>query len=111
MEPHAFAYLDDIIVIGAREVRAPSRSKAALKSVRVQVLPKETSVLGYLISEEGIRTRATGVSGPPRRIGKYQLLAQSDEEYAQRRNPFRSHCPHGHLATVGESPPESRVTV
>jgi len=56
MEPHAFAYLDDIIVIGAREVRAPSRSKAALKSVRVQVLPKETSVLGYLISEEGIRT-------------------------------------------------------
>ncbi|XP_070855071.1 uncharacterized protein [Drosophila suzukii] len=66
MEPHAFAYLDDIIVIGAtweeharnlREVfRRLREAKFRLNQGNCKFFQKKLVYLGHLISEEGIRT-------------------------------------------------------
>ncbi|XP_052850683.1 uncharacterized protein K02A2.6-like [Drosophila gunungcola] len=66
MKPHAFAYLDDIIVIGAtwedharnlREVfRRLREANLRLNRGKCQFFQRRLVYLGHLISEEGIRT-------------------------------------------------------
>ncbi|XP_070854134.1 uncharacterized protein [Drosophila suzukii] len=90
----------------------PQADAATAKEKNPFRRPSTSALLATTTVETHTRKPATspGPGEPQRKIGVYQLPAQSDAASARKHNPFRSHCPHGHLATVAEDPTRLQVT-